>query len=172
MQIIERWNTGFQLIFSRPKYRLLAMVLFLIFLPVYAVLTGIILLLPLSFNPNLKPIEAGLIAIVALFVSLGFTIAAFQLFEFRSVSKKTLGGSVFGAGAGGGVLAAFATSCAFCQPIWLLWLGVGGAASFLVEYSLPIALASIVLLIISLNAGFKAVVEGCNAKIIRQVRRI
>src|SRR3989338_8589088 len=122
------WKEGLQLGFSKLKYRLLAAVFFIILLPLYAVLTDIIILSPLSFNPNLKPLEAGLISLIAVLASLGFTIAAFQISEFRHVSKKSVGGSVLGAGAGGSILATLATPCIICQPIWLVLLGVGGAS--------------------------------------------
>ena len=164
MGAVARWKEGLQLVFSKPKYCLLAATFFIILLPLYAVLTDIVILEPLSFNPNLKPLEAGLISLIAVLASLGFTIAAFQISEFRHVSKKSVGGSVLGAGAGGSILATFATTCIICQPIWLVWLGLGGASAFLIDYGLPIAIISIALLLYSINAGLRAVVEGCNVK--------
>ena len=166
MDAAGRWKEGLRLAFAMPKYRLLAAVFFIILLPLYAVLTDIIILQPLSFNPNLKPLEASLIVFIAILTSLGFAIAAFQLSELRSVSKKSVGGSVLGAGAGGSVLATFATTCAICQPIWLVWLGLGSVTVPLIDYGLPIAAISIALLLYSLNAGLKAIVEGCKAKVV------
>lgn len=164
MRIIEHWKQGATLVFSDSKYRFLAAAFFMVLLPVYAILTDIILLQPFSINPNLKLAETVLITAVALLASLGFTLALYQLSNLHRVSKGSVGGGVLGAGAGGSVLATFATSCTICQPVWLLWLGVGGAATFLVDYSLPIALASILLLLFSINSGFKSIVEGCKLK--------
>ncbi|MEM2138344.1 MAG: hypothetical protein QW568_04615 [Candidatus Anstonellaceae archaeon] len=165
MKAIERWKQGAQLVFSEPKYRLLAAIFFLLLLPIYAILTDIVIISPLSVNPNIKLLEAFLIIMVAILASLGFTIAAYQLSMLHTVSKKSVGGSVLGAGAGGSVLATFATSCTICQPIWLVWLGFGGISAALVDYSLPIALFSIALLLFSINSGFKAIVEGCKVKL-------
>jgi len=162
--MLTRWKQGLQLVFSTGKYRLLAAVFFIILLPLYAVLTDIIILSPPSFNPNLKPLEASLIFLIAILASLGFTIAAFQLSELRRISMQSACGSALGAGAGGSVLAAFATTCTICQPIWLVWLGLGSVSAFLIDYSIYIILASILMLLYSLHIGLKAIAEGCGIK--------
>src|SRR3989338_2197400 len=130
MQITERWKQGAQLVFSDSKYRFLAAAFFMVLLPVYALLTDIIVVPSLSLNPpmglppaylnpNLNLPAAFLIISVAALASLGLAIAIFQLSELRSVSKKSAAGAVMGAGGGGSVIATFATSCTICQPIWL-----------------------------------------------------
>jgi hypothetical protein len=120
------------------------------------------LLLPqFSPNPNILPVEAGLVLLVAILASLGFTLGAFQVFELRTASRKSIGGSIIGAGAGGTVLAAFASACSVCQPVWLFWLGLGSATAFLADYGLYVLLASLAILVYSLNAGLTAIVCGC-----------
>lgn len=150
-----------KLVFSSMKYFLLFFILFGALAPLYAVLTDIIILSPLSVNPSIKPLETALIMLTALLASLGFTIAAFQIFEFRAISRP-VGASFVGAGASGSFLATFASACVVCQPIWLVWLGLGSTSVFLVDYSLYIILASIVVLLYSINIGLKAVVKGCR----------
>lgn len=145
------------LVFSTGSYAQLFLILLIALIPFYAILTDMVVLSPLSPNPSLKPLEASLILIVAILASLGFTIAAFQLRELHSISRKSAGGSILGAGAGGSVLAAFATTCAICQPVWLVWLGLGSASVFLTDYSLYIALASILVLLYSITCGLRSI---------------
>jgi len=167
MKAIERWQDGAQLVFSEPKYRLLAAIFFLILLPIYAVLTDIIILSPLSINPNLKPLEASLILIASFFASLGFTLATFQIYEFKVLSKKEAGGmlgSSAGAGLGGSLLGIFTSACTICQPVWLVWLGLGSVSFFLTDYSIYIVLASLAVLIYSVHSGLCFVAEGCSVR--------
>jgi len=158
------WKQGLPLVFSKQKYLWLFFLLAAFLLPLYSVLTDIIVLSPLSINPNLKPFEALLIFLISIFAALGFTIAAFQLAELRAASRKSIGGSILGAGAGGTVLATFASACTVCQPIWLFWLGLGSASAFLVDYSAYVLLASLAILAYSANAGLKAAVNGCPVR--------
>lgn len=161
---MQRLLSALAQVFSRPKYVLLFVLLVLLLSPIYAVLTDVVILSPLSLNPNLRLPEAVLIALVALLASAGFTIAAYQLSELRSVSKKSVGSGVLGAGAGGSALAAFASACTICQPVWLVWLGLGSASAFLIDYGLYIALASIALLLFSIQSGLRAISLGCGLK--------
>jgi len=158
------WKQGLQLVFSKQKYVWLFFLLSAFLLPFYSVLTDIVVLSPLSINPNLKLFEVGLILFISIFAALGFTIAAFQLAELHAASRKSIGGSILGAGAGGTVLATFASACTVCQPIWLFWLGLGSTSAFLVDYSAYVLLASLAILIYSVNAGLIAVVNGCAIK--------
>jgi hypothetical protein len=143
------------------------LLLLAILFPAYAVLTDIFILQPISSNPNLKPFEASLILLAAFFASLGFTIASFQIYELKILSKKEAGGmlgSSAGAGIGGSLLGIFASACTICQPVWLAWLGLGAASAFLVGYSIYIILASLAVLLFSIHLGLKAVVQGCAVR--------
>lgn len=163
---LDTWKQGFALVFAKQKYMLLFAALFAVLLPAYAVLTNIAITSPPSFNPYIKPVEAGMIFAISVLAALGFTLAAFQFFELHSVSRKSVGGSVLGAGAGGTVLATFASACSVCQPIWLFWLGIGSATAFLADYGAYMLLASIALLLYSIRTGLLGITRGC-----RMVRR-
>ncbi|HQT44643.1 MAG TPA: hypothetical protein PLO51_01575 [Candidatus Micrarchaeota archaeon] len=126
-------------------------------------LTDIVVVSPLSINPEINLLQAAIIEFIAILASFGIAIAAFQFVEFRAVPKKSVGSGILGAGAGGSALAAFATSCTICQPIWLVWLGFGSASVFLVNYSIYISFASIMLLLYSINSGMRAISKGCEA---------
>jgi len=164
MARIENWKEGLALVFASGRYAALFLALVLVLLPAYAILTDIVDLSPLSLNPGIRPLETALVLCVALFASLGFTIAAFQIFELHAVSKKSVGGSVLGAGAGGTALATFASACTVCQPIWLFWLGLGSATAFLSDYGIYILVASLAILLYSINAGLAAITNGCAVK--------
>jgi len=161
---MENWMEGFARVFSRRIYAMFALALFALLLPAYAVLTDIVLLSPFSLNPGIKFPEAALVIAISMLASLGFTLAAFQIFELRAVSRKSVGGSVLGAGVGGTALAAFASACSVCQPIWLFWLGLGSATAFLADYGIFILAASAAMLVYSIDAGLKAVAGRCRAK--------
>lgn len=149
--------------FSRGRYAALFAALFAILLPAYAVLTNILIIDPLSLNPTAKPLETSLIVAIGALASLGFTLAVFQM-ELHSVSKKSVGGSVLGAGAGGSALAVFASACTVCQPVWLFWLGLGSVTAFLADYGIYILAASMAILLYSIDAGLAAITHGCAAK--------
>ena len=164
MARIGNWKEGLALVAANQKYAALFVVLVLALTPAYAVLTDIIILSPLAFNPNLRLLETSLVICVSVLAALGFTIAAFQIFELHAISEKSVGGSVLGAGAGGTVLATFASACTVCQPIWLFWLGLGSATAFLADYGMYILLASMAILLYSIDAGLAAITRGCAVK--------
>lgn len=159
---MHNWGEGLSLVFSKQKYAVLFFALLLFLIPLYSILTNIVVLEPLSLNPNLKLPEVPLIALIALLASVGFTIAAYQFSELHSASRKSIGGSMLGAGMGGSVLATFASSCAICQPVWLFWLGLGSATAFLADYSIHIELASLAILFYSVHSGLNAITRGCK----------
>lgn len=160
---------GLSLVFSKRKYGLIFAALLTLLIPVYAILSDVVLLgWPPTLNPNLRFPEAPLVFLIAILAALGFTIAAYQLLEQHSLSKKSAGGGIIGAGAGGSVIATFATACTVCQPIWLIWLGLGSSSVFLVDYGIYIMLASIALLGYSIHGGLRAIAEGCKIKTVAE----
>ena len=160
---MEYWKEGLALLFSRRKYAALFVLLFAILLPAYAVLTNILITNPLSLNPTIKPLETMLILTISVLAALGFTLGVFEL-ELHAVSRKSVGGSVLGAGAGGSALAVFASACTVCQPVWLFWFGLGSVTAFLADYGIYILAASLAILLYSINAGLRAIVRGCAVR--------
>jgi hypothetical protein len=58
------------------------------------------------------------------------------------------------------ITALITTACPICQPIWLVWLGLGSATAFLSEVSIYLATSSIFLLGFSLYKS----TELCEVK--------
>lgn len=126
------------------NYKLLFAGVFILLLGVYAVLTDIVVLSEgVALNPNLKLLEASLVLAIALLSSLTLTLVAYRSRMLGArIEKRNFFGSAVGV---------FATACPVCQPIWLVWLGLGSQALFLIEISTYVALASITLLLVSLH---------------------
>ncbi len=153
MAAVQVWGRGLRLVFSTRRYMLLFAVLLAIFIPLYALLTNMVILSPLSCNPDIRLPEAALILVAAILASLGFTIAAYQSFEQHSLSRFEE------VGVWGGAIGFFASACAVCQPLWIAWLGLGSVTAFLADYSIYIVAASIALMLYALNSAFHAVVQ-------------
>jgi len=120
--------------------------LFLVITLLYFVLTGIVLINPIDVNPSLKALNVGLTIIISGLTALIGIITWDRMTLQSSLndSKKGLIGSAVGL---------FASACPVCQPIWLLWLGLGPASAFLVEYSTLISLMGIGLLLFAIHSS-------------------
>ena len=117
----------------------------------YVVLTGMLLVNPVELNPKIEPINAALIILIAILSSLVIVLTVFKLKQNIGLEQGEKTG-IFGS-----VLGLFATACPVCQPVWLLWLGLGSTTAFLADYSTPIALAGVLLLVYSLHSAAQAV---------------
>lgn len=130
---------------AEGRQKLLLAAVFAITWVVYAVFTDIIVVQDKWFNPNLKLLDASLITFIAFLTSL---LLAMMVFVAKNNLGETRGKK---RGVLGSFIGVFATACPICQPIWLVWLGLGSQALFLVEISLYVQLASIALLLVSLH---------------------
>ncbi|MBI4044735.1 MAG: hypothetical protein HY392_03425 [Candidatus Diapherotrites archaeon] len=138
-------------VLATPAYALGFLALTIILVPLYVILTGMLLLNPIEPNPKIEPINAFLIILIAVLSGLVIVVTLFKL-------KQNIAGKQSGkTGAVGSFLGLFATACPVCQPIWLIWLGLGSATAFLADYSTLIALAGTLLLLYSLHAAAQAV---------------
>ncbi len=125
--------------------------LFVILFGIYAVFTDIVVVFPgpIGLNPDLNWINVALIFFITLTASLSLVITFFYPgITITQTPKK---------GLFGGILGIFATACPICQPIWLVWLGLGSASVVLIDYSTPIALVSLALVLYSLDRACLAV---------------
>ncbi len=171
--MFDQQKAGLGVIFSRRKYAYLALGLFFLFFSVYAVLTDVVVLNPLyfdpsqpawhsvpiiSFNSSLQWWNAIPTVLLAALLSLGFSIAAFQLGELSALAPASQMGAL------GGLMGTLASACPVCQPIWLFWLGFGSASAFLADWSPYILLASLALLSFSVHSGLRLVAAGCPIK--------
>lgn len=155
---LATWHKGLTLVFSKFKYWLLFFAVLVVSVFLYSVLTSISILSMLSPGALIDPVKVSLVSLIAFLTAVGFTIAVFQLTELRALSKGAKAGAI------GTILGTFTTACTVCQPLWLVWLGLGSVSFFLTEYSIYVIIASIALLFYSINMGMSAVVEGCRVQ--------
>ncbi len=155
----KTWKRGAGLAFSKPRYLALAAGLFIFFIPLYLLLTNVVLIDTLSLNPNLTPVDGWSAILLAGLAALGFTLAAFQWRELSGLSHASAGSVGIG-----GFLGTLATACQICQPIWLFWLGLGSATAFVAEWSPYILPLSILLLLFSIHLGLGAIASGCPVR--------
>ena len=119
------------------KFRLAAFILSLAFsLAIFSVVSGTLLLFPLELNPTIEPIRLGLMILISL--ATGLLITSLLVYK---ANPANFAGSAIGL---------FTTACAFCAPLWIYALGLGGAFGFLSDLSIPIAIISLALLSYSL----------------------
>ncbi len=140
-------------VLQKPKYLIGFFALFLVVGLLYSVMTGIFLVFSLEINPKLAPLNVLLLFLIAGLTSLVLTMTFFKLkqnWKTGAGEKSGLFGSIAGA---------FVTACPICQPIWLLWLGLGNASLFLIDLSAYIALAGIALLVFSLHKSAQSVYQ-------------
>ncbi|MBI5225293.1 hypothetical protein HY989_05475 [Candidatus Micrarchaeota archaeon] len=105
-------------------------------LALFAIVSGTILLTPLELNPTIEPIRLGLMVLISL--ATGLVLTSFLV---SKANPSNFAGSVLGF---------FTTACAYCVPLWIYALGLGGAFGFLSDLSPLVAAISLALLSYSL----------------------
>lgn len=168
--MFDKQKAGLGMVFSRRKYAWLALALFFVFLSIYTLLTNVVLIntlyfnpnmpawqeVPLvSFNPNLTVWNAAPTILLAALSAFGFSIAAFQLGELSAIAPASKTGAI------GSLMGTLASACPICQPIWLVWLGMGSMSGFLADWGGYILAASLVILTFSVHQGLQAVATSC-----------
>ncbi len=142
-------------IFSSPKYGVVFLATTIVFGAIIAVTSDIIIFPSLQLNPIAQPLQIGIISIIVFLLAANTSVLV-QNFDLR----KDTGGkttTLFGTAA-----AFFTTACPVCQPIWLVWIGAGSATAFLSDVSILIGIASIAMLLFSLNILLKE--DFCEVK--------
>ncbi len=138
---------------ARPNFWPKFIFLLVVLTPLYASLTSIVYWTPsFGINPGAEWVRTLPILLVVVLTSLLLAITWSEPKQKRKTVNAYSGwlGSVFGF---------FATGCAICQPIWLVWLGLGQASLFLIDLSIWISGLSILLLLYSLH---KKLNESCK----------
>ena len=161
------WKTGYLPIF---------LALLAIFAILFGVTSNIVVIVPsalvftsiLQINPFVELPKIGLSAIIAVLMALNSTVL---LHNYRnSYGKNQIGNAKTGTGTDtkttflGGFIAMFATACPVCQPIWLVWLGLGSVSGFLADFGVYFGLLSIGLLIVSLHYSMKSASGTCEMR--------
>ncbi len=130
-------------VLSQKRYQAAFSLIFMAFLPILALSSGIIVPSTLEFNAAAEPLRIGLVLLIAALISANGAVM-FRNYEQR---KKAAGKS----SAIGAIAGFFTTACPVCQPAWLIWLGAGSAAGFLADISIYLGIASAALLAVSLH---------------------
>ncbi len=160
LQKIIQDMEAFKEVFSNKKYFLFALIMLVAVTIIYSVLTDILLIIPqVEINPKLNYLNLLLIFLIGILTSLVLSFTFYRLkknWQMNSGEKTGFIGSLIGV---------FASVCPICQPIWLVWLGLGSASAFLIDYSTYIALASIALLLVSLHLACQSIyTKTCEIK--------
>ncbi|MEM4261499.1 MAG: hypothetical protein QXI10_00885 [Candidatus Diapherotrites archaeon] len=141
---MESWEIGgeglrlqnFLSVFS--GFRLILFVVFLVFsFFVFAFASGILLFPSLDFNPLIDYYFVFLVFLISVLFAANLLV----VFYGFNLSKSFLLGSFSGV---------FTTSCAFCAPTFMAWLGLGSFFGFLSSFSFYFGLLSVFLLSYSL----------------------
>ncbi|MEW6036615.1 MAG: hypothetical protein AB1529_08450 [Candidatus Micrarchaeota archaeon] len=137
------------------RYRTAFLALLVILLPLLSVSSSTIIPWTLELNPTA---EAPKIAIMGAVASLMALNGAVLLHNYEAM--KAAGGTT----ALGTLAALFTSACPVCQPIWLVWLGLGSATAFLADIGLYMGLLSLGLLVFSLHNSLKAASGTCEVR--------
>ena len=152
-----RYLEGLEQVLSKERYRNALLLILGLAGALLAITADIIVLPGLEVNPGVEPLQLAIVAVLAPMMALNGAVAIHNL-------ERNVGTA--GAGGLAGTLGAFFTSaCPFCQPIWLVWLGLGSATAFLAQFGAIIGIVSISLLGISLHYGLKSASGVCEVKI-------
>jgi hypothetical protein len=144
-------------VFSQARYQNAFVLLLFVLTPLLAITSDIFVLATMQFNPILDQFKASLMAVIVVLMSLNATVVLHNYEKRKPAMKSTTA-------LGATVAAFFTTACPVCQPIWLLWFGLGSATVFLAEISVYVALLSIALFVFSLHYSLKSVSNICEVK--------
>ncbi|AJF59635.1 MAG: hypothetical protein QT03_C0001G0126 [archaeon GW2011_AR10] len=122
---------------------------------VLSVTSGFALLYIFNTVQIVEPLNIFVLIVVILLLALNLTVL---LKNYETGIKTESSGAVAGAFTG-----LFLTSCPICQPVWLIWMGLGSSTAFLADISIYFGIASALFLTIGLHYSLKAP-EKCEVK--------
>lgn len=147
---------------SRPNFWPKLILLLLVLTPIYATLTSIVYWTPFfGINPSAEAAMTLPILTIVGLTSILLTIGWSERSETQKKANEIRGQNSSPVGLLGSVFAFFATGCPICQPIWLVWLGLGQASLFLIDLSIWISGLSILLLIYAMHQKLN---ESCKIR--------
>ncbi len=143
-------------VFSEGRYRLAALAIGAAAVPVLALTSNIFSPDGLSLNPFAEPLRIALIGAIASAMALnGAVLLRNRDMRVGEGGKAAIAGSA---------AAFFASACPFCQPIWLVWLGLGSATAFLAGIGMYVGAFSLSALLVSLHYSLKSTVSACEVR--------
>ena len=154
-----------KLVFSNYKYIILAGIIFISLLIPLSIISEYIFLEPyvVGHIPSGSEIGFVLIVIVSALSGLVLPMNIFRIKTFKTNSKRKMSGGVVGS-----FIGAAAGACS-CGPIGFAIIStfgaVGGVAtSFLTNYELPLRLAAIAILLLTLYTTTRSLAIECKIK--------
>jgi hypothetical protein len=142
-------------VFEGTRYRLAAAAIAVAVAPVLAITSNIVSPDGLALNPFADPLRVALVAAIAGAMALNGAIL------LRNMDMRRSGGG--GTTVLGTAAALFTTACPFCQPVWLVWLGLGSATAFLSDVSIYVGVFSLSVLAVSIHYSLNSSENVCEA---------
>ena len=141
-------------VFSAKIYWAILVVAFLLLAIILSITSGFFLPAFMEFNQTAQPLNIAIVIAIAFLLALNLTIFI-RNYEAKNQesNKTTFAGALAGL---------FMTSCPVCQPVWLVWLGFGGATAFLADVSIYFGIASVLFLLVGLHFSLKSVDANCE----------
>lgn len=141
-------------VFGESRYRLAAAVIAVAVTPVLAITSNILSPDGLALNPFAEPVRIAMVAAIAAAMAVNGAILLHNM-EMR----KARGGKATMLGA---VSAFFTSACPVCQPVWLVWLGLGSVTAFLSDIGPYVGAFSLAMLAVSIHYSLKSAENVCE----------
>jgi hypothetical protein len=153
-RIIELFDT-IKMLFNDKKYLFAFLIAFILLFFAYNQLT------PKETRIENAIIRDALVLIMAFLSSFGLVVAIYPIIRCKTLSTKNVCFNALGMGIGGSALSFLGLSCIFCNPSLIIFLGLGGLSSIILEYNLYVILISILILVYSIINGIKFIEKIC-----------
>src|SRR3989338_26431 len=137
-------------VFSGKIYWAILVVAFLLLAIILSITSGFFLPAFMEFNQTAQPLNIAIVIAIAFLLALNLTIFIRNYEAKNNESNKIT--------FAGGLAGLFMTSCPICQPVWLVWIGLGGSTAFLADISIYFGIASVLFLLVGLHYSLKSVV--------------
>ncbi len=146
--------TALREVFAGRRYRVAAAGLAAVLIPLLAITSNILSPDGLSINPFAEPLGVVIMAAIAAAMAVNGAILL-RNYDLRAA----LPGKAAAAGGGAALLA---SACPYCQPVWLVWLGLGSATAFLSAIGAYLGLLSLAMLLVSIHYSLKSAKAVCE----------
>ena len=141
-------------VFSGKIYWAILVVAFLLIAIILSITSGFFLPAFMEFNQTAQPLNITIVIAIAFLLALNLTIFIRNYEAKNNESNKIT--------FAGGLAGLFMTSCPICQPVWLVWIGLGGSTAFLADISIYFGIASVLFLLVGLHYSLKSVDATCE----------
>ncbi len=141
-------------VFGEARYRLAAAAIAAAAVPALAITSNILSPDGLALNPFAEPARVAVVAAIAGAMAVNGAVLMHNYDMRKAAGARTT--------AIGALAALFTSACPVCQPVWLVWLGLGTATAFLSDIGLYFGLLSLGMLVISIHYSLKSAETVCE----------